>query len=216
MKSSLKLLLLIIPIITLQVSFAHAQQKASDKVIAETCDCFKKLNMDQLSEDSLREKGMNCLMNAMTLHISDIAGEYGYELTELNAEVGTEIGKKIGSKMVQECPQSVKFFMVMGQEGLKNGDISPENAAYSRSGTTEGKVIRIDHENEIMKLILETEGEKESFYWIRPFIGSEEIETDLKSLVDKKVSISWGEFEKYVYDMKGYATVKEITAMKVL
>ncbi len=215
MKIIFKIFLLTVAAWFFHFNLAVAQHNPSDKVIDETCDCFKKLNMDTMKDENLRNKGMNCFMTAMTAHITELAGEYGYEVSDLNQQAGEAIGKKIGAKMMQQCPQSVKFFMLMGQQGIQNGDIIPENAEYSSTGTSEGKIIRIEHDGDLTKVIASVDGENETFYWIRPFVGSEKIESDLKSLAGQHASISWGEFQKYTFDMKGYAKVKEITAMKV-
>lgn len=191
-----------------------AQAQNIEKAYTEACTCFKALKDTKLTDAEKKTKGMACLQTVMMNNIEVIANESGYKPSELNAETGRAMGEKFGRKLVSKCPESVEFFMVAAQD-LEENSIE-EVAAYLSSGTTEGTFVRLDSNGDSPKLVIKTsDGSEESFLWIRQFKGADLLEKQYKTLTNKKVSVNWGEFSKYVFTMKGYAKVKEIIGFTI-
>jgi hypothetical protein len=191
-----------------------AQAQGIEKAYTEACTCFKNLKGAKLTDDEKKAQGMECLQTVMLNNIEVLANESGYKPTDLNAETARAMGEKFGRKLVSKCPESLEFFMVAAQN-LEEDSIG-EVAAYLSSGTTEGSFVRLDISGDSPKLVVKTsDGSEETFLWIRQFKGADLLEKQYRTLANKKVSVQWGEFSKYVFTMKGYAKIKEIIGLTI-
>ncbi len=192
-----------------------AQKSEVDQAYDEACNCIVGLEKQKLNAESKKAKGMECMQNVMMKHIQALAKDNGYQMSEVNAEAGRLIGEKFAHTLINKCPESIQFFMEISQEEIeKNGGV-PLTAQYTGSGSTTGIFVRLDTSGETPKIVLKVEdGTEESFLWLRPFIGSDAFESQYKTMINKKVTVEWGEFRKYVFSMKGYSKVREITALK--
>ncbi len=201
----------IFSLLLLSASFGIAQNADMDKAYNEACTCFKDLKKSKAKEEEKKAKGMECLQTVMMKNIDVLAKENGYKMSDLNEETGRIIGEKFGRNLVGKCPESIEFFMVSGKEMIEEQGGIPEVASYIGSGTSEGSFVRLETTGDSPKLVIKlADGTEESFLWIRQFKGSDELEKQYKTLANKKVSVKWGEFRKYVFTMKGYAKAKEI------
>lgn len=207
----------IFPIIILLGSsiLVSAQKAEIDQAYDEACNCIVGLEKKKLSPEAKKEQGIECLQNTMTKHIEVLAKDNGYEMSEVNMETAKLIGEKFGQVLVNKCPGSINFFIEISKGEIeKNGGV-PMTAQYTNSGATTGTFVRLETATDTPKLILKTEdGSEESFFWLRPFTGSDSFESQYKSMLNKKITVEWGEFRKYVFSMKAYGKVREITAIK--
>lgn len=192
-----------------------AQKAEVDQAYDEACTCLTGLDKKKLSAEDKKTQGMECLQNTMIKHIAALAKDNGYEISEVNAETGRLIGEKFGQTLVSKCPGSISFFIEISKGELdKNGGEVPLTAQYIESGATSGTFVRLETAGESPKVILKlADGSEETFLWLRPFTGSDAFESQYKTMLNKKVTVEWGEFRKYVFSMKGYAKVREITAL---
>lgn len=196
-------------------SFAYAQKTEIDKAYSEACTCIESLEKKKLKPEEKKTQGMDCLQKTMLNHIEALAKDNGYELNDVNAETGRLIGEKFGQVLVTKCPASVGFFMEVSKAEIeKNG--MPASAQYTSSGTAIGTFLRLDTSGDSPKVVIKTaDGSEESFLWIRPFSGSDTFESQYKTMLNKKITVDWGEFRKYMFAMKGYGKVKEIISLTV-
>ena len=194
-------------------SLAQAQKSDVDKAYKEACDCITGLEKKKLKEEEKKTQGMACLQTVMLANIEALAKDNGYEMSDVNTETGRLIGEKFGQTLVTKCPASISFFMVAGKEEMeKNG--APVTAQYVDNGSSSGTFLRLDTSGDSPKVVVKlADGSEESFLWIRPFGGSDSFETNYKTLTNKKITVEWGEFRKYVFSMKGYAKVREILSL---
>lgn len=196
-------------------SVVFAQKTEMDKAYTEVCDCLTALEKKKLKPEDKQAEGMTCMQNVMMNHIEALAKDNGYELSEMNEEKGRIIGEKFAQTLVTKCPASISFFMEASKGQIEKGDI-PLSAQYIDHGTTSGTFVRLETAGDTPKMVIKTaDGTEETFMWMRPFTGSDSFETNYKTLVNKKVTVEWGEFRKYVFSMKGYSKVREITALKI-
>jgi hypothetical protein len=196
-------------------SFVVAQKTEMDKAYTETCDCLTALDKKKLKPEEKKAEGMSCVQKVMMNHIEALAKDNGYELSEMNEEKGRIIGEKFGQNLVTKCPASISFFMEVSKDQIEKVDI-PLTAQYVDHGTSSGTLVRLETTGDTPKMVIKTaDGSEETFLWMRPFTGSDNFETNYKTLVNKKVTVEWGEFRKYVFSMKGYSKVREITALKI-
>jgi hypothetical protein len=191
-----------------------AQESASDRTTREICECLQALGPG-LSDEAFKDQGMTCFVGTFTQNMTELAQEYGIGLDELNEDTGRQIGEKLGIKMAGACDESLRLLLLLGSQGVKEGNVNPERAPYLQSGETSGKFLRLETAGEIVKLVLSVEGEEESFYWLRPFLGSDLLERDYKKLAGKTVTLQWGLYEQYSFSLKGYGKRREITLFRV-
>lgn len=192
-----------------------AQKTEMDKAYAEACSCVTALEAKKLKPEDKQAAGLACLQKVLSNNIALLAKDNGYELTELNEEKVRIIGEKFGQTLITKCPASISFFMEASKEQIEKGDI-PLSAQYIDHGTTSGTFVRLETAGDTPKMVVKTaDGTEETFLWMRPFTGSDNFETNYKTLVNKKITVEWGEFRKYVFSMKGYSKVREITALKI-
>ena len=194
--------------------FVFAQKTDVDKAYNEACTCIVGLDKQKLDPEAKKAKGMECMQNVMMKHIEALAKDNGYELNELNDETARLIGEKFGQTLVSKCPGSISFFMEISKGEIEKNGV-PLTAQYTDSGSTAGTFVRLETTGDSPKIILKLEdGSEESFLWLRPFTGSDTFESQYKTMINKKVTVEWGEFRKYVFSMKGYAKVREVTSLK--
>ena len=191
-----------------------AQKTDVDKAYDEACACIVSLDKQKLETEAKKTKGVECMQSVLMKHIEALANDNGYKLSELNTETGRLIGEKFGQTLVTKCPGSIGFFMEISKSEIEKNGVPP-TAQYTESGSTSGTFVRLDTSGDSPKIILKLEdGSEESFHWLRPFAGSDTFESQYKTMLNKKVTVEWGEFRKYVFSMKGYAKVREITSLK--
>lgn len=194
-------------------SVAQAQKSDVDKAYTEACNCIKGLEKKKLKEEEKKTQGMACLQTVMLANIEALAKDNGYEMDDINTETGRIIGEKFGQTLVTKCPESISFFMEASKGEIEKNGV-PLTAQYVDKGSTSGTFLRLDTSGDSPKVVVKlTDGTEESFLWIRPFGGSDSFETNYKTLTNKKITVEWGEFRKYVFSMKGYAKVREITSL---
>lgn len=194
-------------------TFAQAQKSEVDKAYTEACTCIKGLEKKKLKEEEKKSEGMACLQKVMMDHIEALAKDNGYEMSDVNAETGRIIGEKFGQTLVTKCPESISFFMVAAKDQIEQSGI-PATAQYVDKGSTTGTFLRLDTSGDSPKVVVKlADGSEENFLWIRPFTGSDSFESNHKTLISKKINVEWGEFRKYVFSMKGYSKVREITSL---
>ncbi|HMX41460.1 MAG TPA: hypothetical protein PK971_17120 [Saprospiraceae bacterium] len=192
-----------------------AQKTGMDKAYKEACDCIEVVSKKKIKEEEKKTEGMDCLQRVMLDNFEALAKDNGYTLSEVTPEVGRQIGEKFGQNLVAKCPASIPFFMDVAKEEVEKSGVPP-TAQYIGKGSTKGTFLRLDTSGESPKVVLKVEdGTEESFLWIRPFSGADHFESNHKTLINKKITIEWGEFRKYVFSMKAYAKVREITALTV-
>ncbi len=207
MKKLLFLLVIVVP------GVLSAQEAASDKAIDDACKCFQGLEKQKLPDAEKKGPAMECLTQSMLTNIAGLAEEYGYKTSELNEETGRKIGERFGMKLVQKCPASVPFMMVLGQQEIQEGNVSV--AKYENEGESTGTFARLETSGETVKVIVKAADGEETLRWIRPFPGDEKLEQQGKALAGKKVVVQWGEYKQYVFSMKGYAKYREILSFKL-
>lgn len=197
------------------VSVTQAQKSGVDKAYTEACTCIKNLEKKKLKEAEKKAEGMACLQKVMTENIEALAKDNGYEMSDVNAETGRIIGEKFGQTLVTKCPESISFFMVAAKDQLEQNGV-PATAQYVDAGSTTGTFLRLDTSGDSPKVVVKlADGSEENFLWIRPFSGSDSFESNYKTLMNKKITVEWGEFRKYVFSMKGYAKLREITSLTI-
>jgi hypothetical protein len=193
---------------------AGFSQTATDKAVQEACACMQKLDAKKLANDALQKGGMECMMQAMGANTVELAKEYGYDPTQLTEETGRLIGEKFGMQLATKCPAAMPVLVAMSGQAQSGGQTMIPG--YEGQGQTSGTFVRLDLSGELAKVVIKTAVGEETFYWIRPFPGADNLEKQAATLKGKKVQVDWSEFKKYSPAAKTYAKVKEVSAFRMV
>jgi hypothetical protein len=196
---------------------AHSQATASQKAQNEACDCLKKIDRKVVNTDEkLKNATIQCLTTAMTTNIIGLAEENGYTLAEINEEVGQKIGERFGIELATTCPIFLEYSATMADELSEEDKKSSMDRmrGFDATGAATGTFVRLDLSGEFAKVVIKnSQNQEETFVWTRRFDGSSLLETDVKPLIGKKVTIGWGEYEKFNPKTRTYTTIREITKL---
>jgi hypothetical protein len=194
---------------------AFAQQTASEKAQGEACDCLNKIDKKTVNTpDKIEKATTQCLVTAMTVNIVGLAEENGYQLSEINEETGQAIGEKFGMQLALSCPKFLEFSAGMADNLTDEQKKSSMDRmrGFDNTGSVSGTFVRLDVASGEPKIVIKNASNvEESFLWIRRFDGSLALETDPKAYAGKKVTIQWGEFERFDAKTRTYKKVREIT-----
>lgn len=103
--------------------------------------------------------------------------------------------------MKNKCAGFVKLSVLMAKT---------EDSAGGSTGTTRGKLSRIDNKGFNYFAVTDDTNSEKSFIWLRQFPGSEKFTNGLGVYTGKQVTIKWDEIEVYLPAAKGYYKIKEI------
>ncbi|MCJ8166194.1 hypothetical protein MKJ04_15205 [Pontibacter sp. E15-1] len=175
------------------------------KMTENICSCISELDFDQITTKQLAEKAfMDCFseQGAMLLQLAE---ERHIDITDHPAmrTLGTELGKNL---LAQNCPGFMKLSMAMVKD-VQNG---------VSTGTTEGKLKRMDTKDFNYFVLTDNENMEKSFIWLRQFPGSENYMSNPQKFIGKKFRIKWQDVEVYVPNAKSYYTIKEVVGLEVL
>lgn len=204
----MKQLLLLPTLLLLFISGISAQNRpgpVEQKVTDNICDCISKVDLEKINGKKDAEQAfVDCFTQQSSL-IVDLAKERNADFTDQAAmrTIGTDIGKNL---LTQNCQAFLKLSVAM---------VEKENI-HTSSGTTEGRLKRIETKDFNYFVVTDSENKERSFIWLRQFPGSESFMNDTSKLAGKKLKIKWNEIEVYIPSAKNYYNIKEIVALEVL
>ncbi len=182
-----------------QTTLGDAEKELTQKL----CDCISGLDMDQISEKTAANKAfMDCFTQQTNLVVK-MAEERGADITDRAAmrELGVGIGKNL---LNINCPNYVVLSTRMA-----------ENASGENTGTTEGKLKRIDTKDFNYFVMTDLDNNEKSFIWLRQFPGSEQFMNVTGKTKNEKVRIGWREIEVFIPSAKNYYKIKEVVSLEL-
>ena len=190
------------------------QREAFVDVLAqETCECLDGKDPSEMDPSSIEMTVGLCIINAYTEHADD------YPEVDINIGNTNEmerLGEEIGFRMFNYCP-SLLMQLAMASEGLGEGDMeewdieAPINEVQST-----GTLVRVEGETVARIVIKNSEGEKEHYLWIEPFLGDEILRQESDTWKGKAVSIYAELIEVYDPSTQTYEMKRVITELVVL
>jgi hypothetical protein len=185
-----------------QVTMSPVEKELTGKL----CDCFSKLDFTKITDKPGADKAfMNCFSVQAGL-VLQLAQERKIEMSDRVGMRG--LGEELGKKLVgQNCQSFLQLSMLMAKE-------SDPDAALT--GTTEGRLKRMDTKDFNYLVVTDTENKEKSFIWLRQFNGSENFTGNVSKLVGQKLKISWQEMEVFIPSAKNYYKIKEVTGVEVM
>lgn len=129
-----------------------------------------------------------------------------------------KIGEQLGLKLVSDCPVFMALSLKASPEGALQEEMDGEGFEEEVYEFPEmkGTFLAVTGKDFATIEIKGDDGKKYAFLWFAQFEGSELLETDLKALKGKRVSIEYNEFEHYVPSKKSYQVIKEMASIKII
>lgn len=170
-------------------------------VAQETCDCFGKKDLTDVSGDQINmELGM-CMMESLGKR-PDALKELGLDYTD-QAAMQT-FGEKIGTLMVTKCP-NLMMTIVNAQQGQMGSNTEVRTQVSGIFKGVEG--------DEFAFLTLEGEdGTSYRLLWLGEFEGADQLE----AATGKAVKVTFEEISCYSPAMKKYLKRKQVKSLEVL
>jgi hypothetical protein len=204
----MKKVILLILILSSLVKYASAQTErvvgpAEKRITDSICACVSRLDISKITTK-----------NEAIAAYTDCVTQNADLLTPLADERKVDIGdqeqmRKIGidiamTLMKNKCAGFIKLSVMMAKN---------ENSDAGSTGTTSGKLSRIDNKGFNYFAVTDATNSEKSFIWLRQFPGSEKFTNGLGAYAGKRVTIKWDEIEVYLPAAKGYYKVKEIVEL---
>lgn len=197
-------------VLLLALSTAKSQGKigpAEQRLTDSICNCMGRIDMSVINT---REKATAAFMDCFSKQgalLLPIAAERKVEITNKAAmrEIGTDVGKNL---LNQNCEPFLRLSMVMAKDKI-------DQEIDDKTGTTAGKLKRIDTKEFNYVVVTDENGKEKSFIWLRQFDGADLFAANPASLIGKKVLINWTEIEAYVPSAKSYFPLKEIVKISI-
>lgn len=187
-------------------------QNTMDEIVQENCDCLKNKNFEGKSQDDIGVEFGMCMMTSLSTR-QDKMTELGLDLT--NQSSLEAFSQKMGIKMATKCPDVL----------MKIGMMSTETRTTTKTTTTttakaevvqvmEGTIKAIEGEEFSIVVIKDEQGRDQKFLWLRYFTGSEQLTSDMKSVIGKKVKVKFASIEVYSPKAKEYFDRKELKGIE--
>jgi hypothetical protein len=188
-----------------------AQDKDIVDVIAqETCDCVSKKNLESLDQDQINMELGFCIMESLGKHKGEYEDKINVDLNDPSSF--QKLGEQIGFKMAAICPQTLMKVATVQQGAAAAPAPGASQPVSELAGTMKG----LQGDDFQYVVVTEDSGREHKFLWLRYFKGSEKLIEDPKSLMGKKVKVTFATIESYSAKLKDYTNRKEIKGLEVM
>ncbi len=194
---------------------AHAQITKDSllKVMtAEACEELNKKDLSKIDAKNLEAEMGMLLTPAMMSHLDDIERVYGAGITD--QDVMKKMGMDLGMRLATKCPK----FMELSMQAMSNGTKSSnpkvkinEAPSDNDEATVSGTLLTVNAGDITTISVSESKGKTTKFYWLEYFDNSDDLKTNSKKYINKKVTVSYTEKSVYDFVRKSYKTIKVVT-----
>jgi hypothetical protein len=195
----------------ISVSIAQGQSRLSPtekKINDNLCACLDQVDMAKITDKASAEKSfMDCFGTQLNLMVQ-LAEEKKLEITDQAAM--KRLGEEVGKNLFKE---NCKSFMNISMAMAKGND---NTTASAQTGTTEGRLKRIDTKDFNYFVVTDASNNEKSFLWFRQFAGSDKFTANASAMINSKLKIKWQEIEVYIPSAKNYYKIKEVVGIEVL
>ena len=168
-----------------------AQTSAAMKKITDSiCDCISHQDMANIkNKEDANTVFIGCFSKSGNA-LLELAQERNVDMSDEDAmnKLGVEIGKEL---LRQNCPAFIQLSMKMAS----NGDAEVKSVV---TGTTSGKLKRIDNKDFRYFIVVDENSREHSFIWMHYFPESEKFMENNAVLIGKKLKVHWQETEVFI------------------
>jgi hypothetical protein len=208
----------ILTLIAIIFWFAADAQITKDSLLKvmtnEACEELNKKDLTKIDAKNLEAEMGMLLAPAMMSHLEDIERIYGGDMTDQDAmkKMGTDLGMRLATK----CPKFMELSMQAMSSGnksfeskIKKLDTPTDNSEATLSGT----LMAVNAGDITTLSISESKGKTTKVYWLEYFDNADELKTNNKKYLNKKVNVGYTEKSVYDFVRKNYKIIKVITSI---
>jgi hypothetical protein len=194
-------------ITSLTFSYNAVSQDYMEKIAIKSCECLDKLSEDEDSQQTKVEVGL-CIIEAASPFQKQLKKDHNIDFKKID-EHGEQLGQLVAMKMASVCPTQL-----IGFAKKINGE--NESAPKSESLFISGVVTHIEDDIFVILSVKDESGKIVKFYWLS-FINSElNLADTYKTLLDKRVNLSYSTTEYFDPRIKEYRPYNVIHMLKPL
>jgi hypothetical protein len=205
-------------LIAIIVCFAANAQITKDSLLkvmtTEACEELNKKDLTKIDGKNLESEMGMLLAPAMMSHLEDIERIYGGGMTDQDAM--KKMGMDLGMRLATKCPK----FMELSMQAMSNGNKSAlpkvkinESPTNNNESSLSGTLLAVNAGDITTLSISESKGKTTKLYWLEYFDNADDLKTNSKKYLNKKVTISYTEKSVYDFVRKNYKTIKVITGI---
>jgi hypothetical protein len=208
----------ILTLVAIIYCFAAKAQITKDSLLkvmtTEACEELNKKDLTKIDAKNLEAEMGMLLAPAMMGHLEDIERIYGGGMTDQDAM--KKMGMDLGMRLATKCPK----FMELSMQAMSNGTKPSaskikvnEAPSNNEEASVSGTLLGVNAGDITTISVSESKGKTTKLYWLEYFDNADDLKTNSKKYLNKKVTISY--MEKSVYDFvrKNYKTIKVITSI---
>jgi hypothetical protein len=211
----MKKILTLIAIITCFTAKAQITKDSLLKVMTtEACEELNKKDLTKIDAKNLESEMGMLLAPAMMSHLEDIERIYGGGITDQDAM--KKMGMDLGMKLATKCPK----FMELSMQAMSGGNKSMgaktkklEASSNNVEASVSGTLVTVNAGDITTLSVSESKGKTTKFYWLEYFENADDLKTNSKKYINKKVTVSYTEKSVYDFVRKNYKTIKVITSI---
>ena len=188
-------------------SFIHTtfSQEYMDTIVNKSCVCIEEIS-DTITQEALTFELGICMIQAALPYGKQLKNDYDINIDYIDTE-GEKLGALIASKMAGVCPDRLVYL-------VQKIDEDEDNSTSEQ--ILVGNVSNIDSALFIIFHITDLNGKTSKCYWLT-FIRSEiDLINNYKSLLNKKVEITYLEQDFFDPRILEYRNHKIITDIQVI
>ncbi len=190
------------------ISIASAQKEEDDIIdllAQETCDCVGSKDLNSADPGTIEfELGM-CILGALANNEAAYKGKM--EINMNDPESMHIIGEKIGARMAFKCP---KVLMLMTKI------VDKEELKPAVTKELKGIVVGVEEKEFSYIVLREQDGSEHRLMWLRYFEGSDSLVGNLRTVIGKKVQVTYESIDCYSPQAKEYFPRKEIRSLRLV
>ncbi|HMT35317.1 MAG TPA: hypothetical protein PKC41_05640 [Chitinophagaceae bacterium] len=152
-------------------------QTYMDLITEKSCSCLNNIS-DSIKTEELHLKLGVCMLETAEPYKKQLKADYDIDL-DRNDDSGEKLGRIIGLKMATKCPTAL----------MKMANRAEENEAQDKSAS--GVVTKIENDHFVILSIKDEQGKISKYYWLTFIQSNTELSTKYKSLIGKKVNVTY-------------------------
>ncbi len=210
----------ILTLIAIVCCFATNAQITKDSLLkvmtTEACEELNKKDLSKIDAKNLESEMGMLLAPAMMGHLEDIERIYGGGMTDQDAM--KKMGMDLGMRLATKCPK----FMELSMQAMSSGNKSAlpkakinEAPSANEEASISGTLLAVNAGDITTLSIAENKGKTTKLYWLEYFDNADDLKTNSKKYLNKKVTVNYTEKSVYDFVRKNYKTIKVITSIDV-
>lgn len=195
--------------------FAFSQDYL-EEIADSSCTCINNLP-DSMDKNVYLIKSMLCVLESSSVYKTQLKEDYDIEVGSVDDDSMDDLGDLIGTKIEIKCPEIVAVL-----EGLV-GDVDEDesNNNVEIIGTTQklikGEVTKVEDDFFVVFHVKDEQGKVMKYYWFDFFNNEIDLINTYKTMVGKKVAITFvinEFFDPKIGEYRQFYSIKQLSVVE--